>query len=220
MLFFNELMFLLHVGVVCGGLFGAARFGVNALTGLISCYAVLMNLFVVKQISLFGLEVTAADAYTVGISFGLNMLYEMAGRHAARHAVWVSMFVSIIAVVLGLVHLMYVPSIVDVSNDHFVAILHVTPRIVAASLFAYYVTTNVDIAWYGFLMTKVDHPLVRNVVSVGVTQIIDTVLFGFLGLYGIVSALGSVMVFSYLIKLMALVSSSLWMVLIRRFLVS
>jgi len=45
----------------------------------------------------------------------------------------------------------------------------------------------------------------RNYASIAITQLVDTVLFSFLGLYGIIHNITSIIIVSYAIKLLAVV---------------
>ena len=62
----NELIFLFHILLVLSFVLGALRLGKNALLSLLALQAILANLFVVKQISLFGFAVTCSDVFAIG----------------------------------------------------------------------------------------------------------------------------------------------------------
>ncbi len=88
-------------------------------------------------------------------------------------------------------------------HDAYTAILSSTPRIVAASLFTYFVVQQFDMRLYGFLKSKLENRfyMFRNYSSVALSQLLDTVLFSFLGLYGIVTHIWEIVLVSYAIKL-------------------
>ncbi len=70
----NELIFLSYICVVSGASLIALALGKEALIALICLQAVLVNFFVTKQITLFGLTATASDALAVGTTLALNLL--------------------------------------------------------------------------------------------------------------------------------------------------
>ena len=54
--------------------------------------ALIANLFVLKQIHLFGMEVTASDGYAIGSLLGLNVLQEFYGKKEAKQATCICFF--------------------------------------------------------------------------------------------------------------------------------
>src|ERR1700676_46225 len=88
----NELAFVLQVAVLVGALFWAAKIGKEALIALCVLLSVLANFFVLKQMYLFGWNVTCSDAFAIGNIFGLNMLSQAYGREAAKKTIWISFF--------------------------------------------------------------------------------------------------------------------------------
>lgn len=203
----NELVFLFHSTLLGLSTIIAHRIGKEALIGLVCTCWVLANLMVVKQVTLFGLPVTAADAYSVGATLGLNVLQEYWGRTITKKTIYASFMCSAIYLAMTLVHRAYAPNQFDTTHFHFDAILHYSPRIIIASMITYLIVQHLDYWLYGTLKRRYEHRflLLRNYVSIGTTQLIDTILFSYLGLYGIVASLSSVIFFSYAIKLCAIV---------------
>ena len=70
----NETIFFLHIFSALLFLALAIRLGKMALGVYVALSGVLANLFVVKQIELFGLHATASDVFAVGGILGLNLL--------------------------------------------------------------------------------------------------------------------------------------------------
>ena len=62
----NEIIFTFHVVVIAAGSLFALFLGKEALACFIGLLGILSNLFVTKQIVLFGLTVTSSDAFAVG----------------------------------------------------------------------------------------------------------------------------------------------------------
>jgi uncharacterized integral membrane protein (TIGR00697 family) len=198
----NEALFLVHILFVLGLVFGALRAGLAALVGLTVVQVVIANIFVSKQIMLFGLSVTAADVFIVGAVVGINLLQEYYGALAARGAVWATLWASTGFVILSRIHLAYVPHLADVSQRHFQALFSHTPRIVIASIVATFVAQYFERWLYSLLQKRwADRALsLRTTVSLAIGQLLDTGLFSFLGLYGIVASVGDIMIMSLAVK--------------------
>ena len=211
----NELLFALHIGIVSLFSLGALKLGKEALIAFICLCCVLANLFVAKQILLCTFNATSSDSFTIGSVLGLNLLQEYFGKEIAKKALWINFFVLIFYTLMTQIHLVYIPSSCDSMQPHFSALLSNMNRIAIASLGVYFLVQYLDYRIYGFLKKKFGNRYLvpRNYVSVMVCQLIDTVLFGFLGLYGIIDNIGEVIVVSYIIKLVAILLTTpfLWL---------
>jgi uncharacterized integral membrane protein (TIGR00697 family) len=190
-----------------GFLFAAVKRGSVALNVFIALQAVLANLFVVKQMTFFGLNVTCSDVYAIGSLLALNVLQEFFGKEAAKKAIGLSFLTSVFFVIMAKIHLFYIPSISDETQGAFAQIFASTPRIVSASLGVYWIVQQWDYRFFSWLQTKI-HPLpIRLGISLLVSQTLDTILFSFFGLYGIVSSLSGIILISLLTKWLAIVFS-------------
>ncbi|MBI5272782.1 MAG: queuosine precursor transporter [Chlamydiia bacterium] len=198
----NEIFFFIQILLVIGFSVGAVRLGSQALVALVALNGVLANLFVVKQMDLFGLTVTCSDVFAVGSILGLNLLQEYFGKEAAQRAVKISFFSLLFFVAVSQIHLWYVPASTDQAHSAFAAILVSTPRIVAASVFVYFLVQKLDVSLFGWMKRRFEGRLLvfRMGISLVLTQFIDTVLFSFLGLYGIVSSMMAVIGVSFIVK--------------------
>jgi uncharacterized integral membrane protein (TIGR00697 family) len=195
----NELTFVLQVAVLVGALFWAARIGKEALISLSVLLSVLANFFVLKQMHLFGWNVTCSDAFAIGSIFGLNMLSQSFGKDVAKKTIWISFFGMIFYVAVSQIHLFFVPSPHDTSQDHFMYLLNTAPRLLIASLVTFFIVQQFDVWLYGLFQKRFSWQI-RSTFCLFISQALDTVLFSLLGLYGIVSDLFSMMVVSYLVK--------------------
>lgn len=207
MTYFNEFLFFLHLFFVSTFVILALRIGKNALISLMGIYVIMMNLFITKQISLFGLSLTTTDSFTVGIGLILNLLQEYWGKEEAVKTVRLSFFLAIIFLVMAGFQLFYIPHLADGGmHQHFVSILNFTPRIIIASLVSFFITQFVDTTLYSFFKKIVGEKyfILRNYGSLFISQAIDTVLFSFLGLYGIVNNIFDIIVASYIIKIIVI----------------
>ena len=198
----NELIFFLYIAIVSSAALAALKLGREALVALICLQWVLANLFVTKQILLFGYNVTASDALAVGATLGLNLIQEYFGKELAQKTILIGFGATIFYTIISFMQLLYCPSQMDTAHVHFCALLDPMPRLVAASLITYLIVQYFDYKLYGFLKRNYPHHFImRNYISVGISQLIDTVLFSFLGLYSILTPLLPLIVLSYGIKI-------------------
>lgn len=213
---YNELLFFVQISCICSMVLGAWRLGKEALMILCSLLVIYANLCINKQIFLFGFEVTATDAFAIGCSLGLNLLQEYYGRALTRYTIWVTFAAAACCTFLMQLHLFFIPSLHDTSHLHYLALWSVTPRIMLASLSTYCIAQFIESLLYQWLQTYAQRLslVIRNLISISCCQLLDTVLFSFLGLYGIVANLGHIIVLSYLIKMITLVCAApfLWCV--------
>jgi hypothetical protein len=200
----NEFLFFGHVFLTVGFLFVAFQRGGAALTTLIALQAVFANLFVVKQMSFFGLEVTCSDVYAIGGLLALNILQEFFGKEAAKRAIGISWLANVFFVAMAQIHLLYMPSASDQMHGSFAQIFSSTPRIVFASMGVYWIVQQFDYRFYSWLQTKWRALPFRLGLSLVVSQTLDTVLFSFFGLYGLVPSLSGIILISLLTKWLAI----------------
>ncbi len=202
----NELLFFIHVATVSFGALFFARLGKTALITYISLLFLAANIFVIKQINLFNFCVTTADAFIVGISFSCNLLQEFWDKKYARSAIWISFASCVAYMVIAKIIVTYQPAEVDDTQIHFMHITANTVRITLASLIAYLITQTIDIYLYGIIKnaTKGKFFVARNYFALTMSQFVDTVLFSFLGLYGIVANIFDVLILSFALKILAI----------------
>jgi uncharacterized integral membrane protein (TIGR00697 family) len=217
----NELIFLFHVIIISGCAVGTLKLGKEALVAFIAILSVLSNLFITKQIILFGLNSVATDAFAVGAILGLQLLQEYYGREITKRAIVISFFLLLFYALVSWIHLSYVPSLVDSSQPHFVAILKHMPRIALASLTSYLACQLLDYNLYGLLkqIFAGRYLLFRSYVSLITVQLFDTVLFSFLGLYGIIANIGNIIMISFAIKMVVIFISSPFVALSRKIII-
>jgi len=198
----NSLILSLHVITISAITLFALRFGKEVLTVWLCLLAIAMNLFVLKQINLFGLNVTASDALVVGYLLGLNLIQEYFGVQSARKCVWISFFAATSFLFLSQIHLFYLPNQFDLSQSHFQFLFQPMPRVILASFTSFLLVQFVDIAFFQFLRKKIGKKFLigRATLALILSQAIDTVLFSYLGLYGLVASISSVILLSLCVK--------------------
>jgi len=215
---FNELIFLLHAALIGLAALGALAFGRAALVAFVCIQCILANLFVLKQTTLFGFNATCADAFTIGATIGLNLLQEYYGKAITRKTIAINFFFLAFYAIMTQIHLWYAPSAFDTTQSSFLALLGFMPRIVIASFTVYLIAQLVDYYLYGWLKKVWTSRLlvVRNYASISVSQLVDTVLFSFLGLYGIIDNIWEIILISYSVKLGAIFVATPFLVASRR----
>ena len=224
----NIILFFISIFCVSSASLIALKLGKQALIGLICVQTLLVNLFVCKEITLFGFSATASDSLAVGITLSFNLLQEYYGKLEAQKTIWVSFFCSLFYIIMGLLHLSYIPAPQDSSSEHFEALLSPMPRVVAASLVVFILAQNLDTLLYGFLSNrfKTRFFILRNYGSVAITQLVDTVLFSFLGLYKLnghfmhLSTIFEIIIISYTIKLIVIAVATPFLALSKKLYIS
>ena len=210
----NEFIFLSHILLALAFSFGALRMGPVALTCSIAIQGILANVFVLKQIKLFGLFVTCSDVFAIGLTVSLNLLQEFYGKKKAIEATKIAFGALLFFLCMSQVHLLYEPSSFDESQGAFLTLFSSSPRIFFASIFTFFVVQRFDIFFFSLLKGKL---AVRMAISLGVSHFLDTALFSFLGLYGLVASVLQVMLISWTIKLLLIFVNSSLLGLSKRF---
>jgi len=214
----NEIIFIFHCATITSFALVSLFIGPYALITFISVQCILANLFVIKQITLFGFTATCADAFTVGATLGLNLLQEYFGKEITKKAIWVNFFLLIFYLIATQIHLAYVPASFDSVQQHFTPILSLMPRIVIASFSVYFLVQMLDYYIYGLLkrIWNNKYLVIRNYCSIAFCQLIDTILFSFLGLYGIVEDVWQIIFISYFVKLISIIIATPFVELSRK----
>jgi queuosine precursor transporter len=215
----NELIFLLQTSVIALFTLFALRLGSQALVSCICILIVLANIFVLKQISLWGFDVMSADSFIIGAVLGFNLLHEYFGKSLAEKTIWITFFINFVVVVISYFQLAFQPNIYDINHCHFQAIFGVMPRIVGSSVLAHLSSQYVRLAIYStlknrFLSVKL---FFRGFITTIIEQIIDTGAFTFFALYGIVYSLFDVFIVSLITKIIIITTISPWISLSKLF---
>ncbi|MCB1113789.1 MAG: queuosine precursor transporter [Chlamydiia bacterium] len=174
----------------------------EVLAGWMGLLGIMANIFVAKQVTLFGLDVTASDIYAVGLYLTLNIIQEFDGREAGNRAMKIAFGFQIGFLALAYLHLLLQPNGYDASQTAFEVILSTYPRILAASLLTLWTVQKWDLMFFQWVKQRFSTVsfTFRNLLTLGVSQALDTLLFTFLALWGIVGNLGHIILLSFLIK--------------------
>ncbi|MBN1915363.1 MAG: queuosine precursor transporter [Parachlamydiales bacterium] len=207
--FMNEWIFFLHSFFVLLFLSLAIKGGKSLLAFYIVLLTLFANMFVIKQITLFSLSVTPSDVYVIGAIIGLNFLQEFYGAKEARKVFFMTLGAFAVFLVMAQIHLAYLPNVFDTSQSHFLRIFTSSPRIFLASIVSMGGVEFLSIALFSFLKKRFGEKYfyARQWSVVFVSQVIDTMLFSFLGLWGIVEKFWHVVVFGLSIKMITILIS-------------
>lgn len=170
----------------------------------VSFMVLLANIFIVKQIDLFGLHVTASDAYFISAACTLNVIQEMYGRQVAKEAMVQSFFGLILFSLMSQMQFLYQANEFDEVSDALYQVFNPTLRISFASLLSYWLTQRLDLILYRMTRKMSFSHVSACFIAVGLSQFCDTLLFSVLALAGVVGNLLHVMFFSYSVKLAVL----------------
>ena len=192
---FNFSLLLLYITTVSLISIYMLRLGKEAACMWLGLLAIVMNLFVLKQITILGLHVTASEALVVGYLLTLNLIQEYYGQKFARQAVKLTFLIMLAFVLLSRLHLLY-----QGGPNH--EIFSPLPRLYLASLVSFFTVQLFDISLFAYLRRKCSGKLLtmRTTISLLLSQTLDTVLFTFLGLWGIIDNPLHVICFSLVIK--------------------
>lgn len=201
----NEFYFLLHIIVLMFFLFFSYRIGKGALACFFAISNLFANLFVTKQISLFNMDITATDAYTVCGILSLNIIQEYFGKKTASNIIYASTLMLVYFFIAGQIHLAYTPNVFDQMQYAFQEILSSTPRIVLSSIGIAFLSQKIDLIFFSLLKKKFTTLsfLQRSSLSFILSQSIDTVLFTYLAIGHLIKNRGDVILFSMIVKILS-----------------
>ena len=215
----NELIFLLQTFVIALFTLISLRIGKEALVSCICTLIVLANLFVLKQVSLWGFDVMSADSFIIGAVLGFNLLHEYFGRALAEKTIWISFFINFVVVALSYFQIMFRPNIYDINQPHFQAIFGPLPRIVVSSILAHISSQYVRLAIYSTLKNRFSGTSLffRSFLTTIIEQFVDTGIFTFFALHGIVHSLSDIFIVSFVTKIVIITTISPWISLSKLF---
>ncbi|MBI3090152.1 MAG: queuosine precursor transporter [Candidatus Tectomicrobia bacterium] len=201
----NEILFFALTLIGLGASLIAFRAGKVWLTALVGVNIVLANIFVTKQIDIFGLQGTGGIVLYAAIFLSTDLLCEHYGEEEARDAVYVGFFCALLFLLTSQVLLLFTPAPRDQAHPAMQVLFGAQPRIIGASLLAYLVSQLHDVWSFGLLrrLTQGRHPWLRNNGSTWVSQAIDTVLFNGLAFAGVFPArvVVQIIISSYILKI-------------------
>ena len=206
----NTFFFFLHNIAIGTALLGALAYKKEMLIALVCVMGILSNLFLVKQIDLFGYSVTSTDVFAVGMCIGLNLIQEYWGKSTAKKTILISFLCSLFYLCMTQFHLSYIPNVYDKTAQAFETILCFAPRFVCASFVSFFISQYFECFIFAQLkeISAGRHFILRNYVALILSQLLDTIIFSFLGLYKIAGNILHIIMVSFFIKLVIIICST------------
>ena len=203
----NEAIFFLQTFVALGAVLLAARMGQIWLIGLLTAMLVLMNVFVLKQMNLFGMPLTGGNVLYAAVFLTTDLLAEHWGKRPAYRAVRIGFCVSLFFLAMSSLIVLYEPNAADAETGGGAALaVLMTPqwRIVSASMFSYLIVQHLDVFLFEWWRrrTRGKALWLRNNGSTWVSQGVDTVLFTVLAFAGMGFPIWNMIVFAYVLKIL------------------
>jgi uncharacterized integral membrane protein (TIGR00697 family) len=200
----NTIIYILWIIVDLSLLLLAFTFwGKAGVTAIIASNVVIMNIFVLKGIELFGLDATGGNVLYASIFLGTDILTEYYGAREARKVVFIGFYISVFFLLATRFILLFTPSEWDLYHNTMKQLFSPVWRIVGASMAAYIVAQNLDVMSYNWLKRKVPSQLwLRNNGSTWTSQLADSVIFcsfAFIGVYETRVLLG-IILSTYILK--------------------
>ncbi|MDD4351560.1 MAG: queuosine precursor transporter [Candidatus Gracilibacteria bacterium] len=201
----NNIIFIIYSIVALGGSLFSFKMGRIWLCAYIAACVVLMNIFVLKQMTLFGMAVTGGNVLYSSIFLSSDLLTEHYGKKVALQAVRIGFFISVFFVIASQFILLFHPNEFDFIQDSFLEIFSLTPRIVAASMLSYLLSQHLDVYLFEKIkdLSKGRYLWLRNNLSTFLSQAVDSVFFTLAAFYGVFAnnVIWQIILFTYLVKL-------------------
>jgi uncharacterized integral membrane protein (TIGR00697 family) len=154
---------------------------------------------------------TSVDGLAVGVGCTLSLLREFHGLRIARQGIYAGLGGIALSSLLALQMMNFTSVESSLYKQSFEALWLPSPRIFAASLFAFFVSDRLEIQWLGWLQKRWEggYFIGRYLLCQIGAQLVDTVLFTWLGLTGILSDLTEIAIVAFCVKLLSIAVSAI-----------
>ncbi|MDC7243560.1 MAG: queuosine precursor transporter [Sphaerochaetaceae bacterium] len=166
---------------------------------------IIANIQVTKTVNLFGLEATLGNiVYATGFLV-TDILSECFSKKESRKAIGIGFFALICLTLMMQLAIRFEPASSDFVQDSMLTIFSFMPRLMVASLIAYFISNHHDIFAYEFWKKRFPSTKMiwlRNNASTLVSQLIDSIIFTFIAFYGVYSmdVLYQIVLSTYILK--------------------
>lgn len=197
------MLFIIMMLISLSFCLAAFYLGKAYLYGFVAAAMVLMNIFVVKGVYIFGIATAGGNVLYATIFLATDLLNEYWGRKEAQQAVWLGFFVTIFFLIMSQLFLRMLPADYDIAQSAMETIFGFLPRVALGSLIAYLVSQSLDVYLYQRIKKITGEKMLwlRNNASTAVSQLVDTVLFTLIVFWGIYPNLLEFILFAYILKL-------------------
>jgi queuosine precursor transporter len=179
----------------------------SLLIGVYIACELIANITAAKPVVIFGL-VAPGGVFIYALTFTLlDLLHERLGHKGVRTLVYTAFIANgLLAGYIALIAAMSAPSFYA-NQDAFVAVLGSTPRIVAASLIAYLISSLLDVEVYARLRERFAHAAwSRILLSNTVSTAVDSTIFVVIAFGGVMPVM-SLILGQYVVKMAVTVAS-------------
>lgn len=186
----NELLFIL-AGVI--GFFGVALvaklFGKYGLIAWVAISAILANIAVAKQVTMFGVDCTLGNIMFSSTYLATDILSEVYGKKEARKAVFMGGIAAVVFVGFGVLVNTFRANQWDFANDSLQMILSFSIRTTTMSIICFFIANYADVWLFEKFRQKSTKNLwLRNNVCTILTNCIENFLLCFGAFYGMYDA--------------------------------
>ena len=202
----NEWLFIAHVLAVSLSVLWGLWYSYGALLAVLGIQLVLANLFVAKQIMLFGIETTCSEVFIVGGMYGISLMRVYYNPQVCQRAIYTIFGALSLFVVLVQFNLAYGGIDLEFSSG-LATICSSSGRLLIASVCAYIISERTHL-FFCSLLDKNTESMVWQIAAIIGGQLIDSIVFGCIGLYGVVNNLVSVILFSVVVKIIVVLALS------------
>ncbi len=205
-LFFISLVFSLGFVVFLFLFFG--RGGLYAFLGL---SALLINIEVQKVISLFGLTTTLGNILYGCCFLATDLLSERYGKKETQKAVWTTFWILIANFIFLWIAIHFQEDRHSTQfQETLTSLFNPSVRIIIGSLLAFLSSQLHDAFLFHYLKHKSPRLWVRNILSTGFSQLIDTTIFMFIAFWNTfeLKTFMSIFLTTYLFKLMVAIADT------------
>jgi uncharacterized integral membrane protein (TIGR00697 family) len=198
-LWFGFLILNLIVVVVVYRYFGKAGLYMVIVASVITA-----NIQVLKTVRLFGLVSTLGNVIYGCVFLATDILSEVYGKKSAQRGVWLGFAGMVLVTVWMQISLIFIPDASDFAQESLETIFGIMPRIMAGSILAYLLSQHHDVLAFHYWKNKTEGRFLwlRNNASTMVSQIIDTVAFSLVALWGVfeIDVWWQILLTTYLMK--------------------
>lgn len=204
----NEFLFFFTIALVFLGIVVFYRlWGKAGLFSWVALASIITNIEVLKCVDVFNISMTLGTALYGANFLATDMLSEFYGGKTARKAVMVGFGAVIALTIFSQICLLFTPNEVDWASPALKEIFGFAPRVCFASLFAYFISNNIDTFLYDWIGKRTDKIWVKNNCSTLTSQAIHSILFCILAFAGTMplGALLEIILSTYLVKIVVAV---------------
>lgn len=198
----NEILFVTQSILVSVFAIGSVLLGQGCLFAFSAVCWIFGNFYVLKEVTIGGLEVITTDSFAIGANIGIMLLQEYYGKKAAKNSIFVGVYMALFFLVISQFLVWYVPNTHDIYHPHFAILIERMPRIVLGSLCVALFTMFLNLKLFDIFITQLGRRYfyIASMGALMIAQFIDVVLFVFIALWGNVASVKDIILFSYLVK--------------------